>query len=131
MSRLELSILSKTYPVSAVITGCAFVIAARVSGLNPALGVLAGGVFGIVNTWLIALLARATLDPVKRSPVLAAATLFIKLPIVYGTLVLAFWRHWLDPLGFAIGFTLFLATMSILAIIAGAGNFENKREDAP
>ncbi len=131
MSRLELSILSRIYPVSAVITGCAFLCAAGTWGLNLALGILVGGLFGIFNTWLIALLARAILDPVKRSPVLAAATLFIKLPIVYGMLVLAFWRHWLDPVGFAIGFTLFLATMSILAIIAGAGEFVTKREDTP
>jgi len=113
---LELSNLKKLYPVSLILTGVAFICALALARPGIGQGILIGGFFGIINTWLIVLLTESTLHPEKRNPVLAATVLLIKLPVVYGLLVLSFILNWNDPIGFVIGLQLFFISLFIWAI---------------
>ena len=114
---LESSNLRKLYAVSAALTGIVFLIAAASAGLDIGLGILYGGIFGIVNTWLIACLTRAVLDPQKRNPLHASTAFLLKFPVVYGMLVLGFARHWINLVGFVIGFQIFFLSLFIWAIL--------------
>jgi hypothetical protein len=113
---LELSNLNKFYPVSALLTGIVFVCALFIAPTGVAYGTLIGGVFGITNTWLIVRLTESVLDSEKRNPVVAATILVLKLPVVYGFLILSFLLGWNNPLGFAVGFQLFFITLFIWVI---------------
>jgi len=99
-----------------VLTGIAFICALALAQPQIGRGILIGGFFGIINTWLIVLLTESTLDPEKRNPVLAATVLLIKLPIVYGLLVVSFILNWNDPVGFVIGLQLFFISLFVWAI---------------
>ncbi len=118
LSGLNLSVLGKFYPLSVLAT--VFVSLPVWSIYNPdlAYGVLFGGLFGTVNTWLIARLAASILDPVRQNPRMAVITVMLKVPIVYGILALAFSFRWFDPMGFAIGFQLFFILLFIYVIAA-------------
>ncbi len=121
MRDLDLSALKRAYPVSLLFTGCMFFIASAALSLNVGLGVLYGSLFGVVNTWLISLLARYAFDPRKRNPTLAAIAFVIKLPVVYGLLIFAFLRGWFHPVGFLLGFVLFFATVLTYLCLANLG----------
>jgi len=107
----DFSILRRIYPVGAVLTICAFILVDRFIYHDLAIGILSGGIFGILNTWLIVLLTRSTIDPDARNPVIASLVFFVKIPIVYGILIFAFMKQLIHPAGFAIGLQLFLLTL--------------------
>jgi hypothetical protein len=108
---LEFSILRKIYPVGAIVAICAFIVADRVAGRDLALGILTGGIFGVVNTWLIVNLTFSVIDDDHRNPLLALLIFTVKIPVVYGLLFWAFSKQLINLVGFAIGFQLFLLTL--------------------
>jgi len=118
LTGLDISILKRLYTVGALLTGCAFFYTALAHNTHLAVGVLAGGLFGVFNTWLIAALTQSVAGP-RQNPILAGTMLFLKVPFAYGILILAFIRGWIDLVGFSIGFVLFLAGMMVYAAAAG------------
>lgn len=87
------------------------------AGTDLAIGTAVGGLFGIINLLIIIILTRSTLDPVRRNPYLAAFTLTIKIPVIYGVLIYLFAGGSVDILGFAIGFQLFLTSLLIFLAV--------------
>jgi len=128
---LELSNLNKLYPVSALLTGIAYVCVFALGQAEVAYGILIGGLFGIANTWLIVRLTESVLDPEKRNPIVVATILVLKLPVLYGLLILSFLHRWNNPLGFAIGFQLFFIALFGWAIATYliAGRMSTRRGD--
>jgi hypothetical protein len=106
--------MRKVYPVSAALVVCAFVFALLSYGVNFALGVLFGGLFGIVNMLLLSRFVTSFLHPGPHDPIEVGVTFLVKFPLAIGILCLVFWRGWVDPAGFLIGFPIiFIVTLTM------------------
>lgn len=116
MTTLDSLFLKKIYLVSAILTVPAFLCAWYWFGFSPASGVVIGGVFGIVNTHIIYWLTRCTLIPSSRNPIQAVIAFTLKIPIVWGLLILGFSMKWIDPIGFLVGFQVFILSIVAVAI---------------
>lgn len=93
------------YPVIAVLTLLTAAFALAIYGSGLAVGILAGGLFAIINTTLIGNLIRATLSEVRVTRDIFLIFL-LKFPLTYGILIFMLHRQLIDAAGFAIGFTL-------------------------
>ncbi len=116
MKRLDHTFLISLYPVSFVLTVLGSACALIWFGHNIATGVAIGGIFGILNTSLIASLTGCTLIPSSRNPGLAAVFFVLKVPVVWGLLILGFSQKLIDPIGFVAGFQVFILSIVIFAI---------------
>ena len=94
--------------MSAGLTVCGCVYAFYLHGSTIATGILFGGAFGIINTMLLARFVIAIANTGSKDPLEIAVTFLVKFPIVFGLLILVLWRHWVDPVGFLIGFPMIL-----------------------
>jgi Na+-translocating ferredoxin:NAD+ oxidoreductase RnfE subunit len=118
LTRLERPFLAKVYLVSALLTLSAFFLSQFWFSFHFALGVAAGGFFAIANTHIIAWLTSAAIDQTVRIPVKAIIAFTVKVPIVWGLLILAFASGWFDLLGFVAGFQVFVLSLVLTAIRA-------------
>jgi hypothetical protein len=113
---LDISFIRKVYPVGAALAILGFLSALRFADVSLAVGILFGGIFGIINMMLLSRLIVAVLHPGPNDPVEIGVTFLVKFPILIGILVLVLWRHWIDPVGFAIGFPMILLAGLLAAI---------------
>lgn len=130
---LEISFMRRVYPVSALLTGVAFLCALAARDLSTAVGVLAGGLFGILNTALLARVITAAVRPGDVDPIEIAVTALVKFPIALGFLILVLWRGWVDPLGFLWGFPMiFVGALAVLIwhFYFGEGSRSSKADEA-
>jgi len=100
--------------VGLAVCGCAYAFCLHASSI--ATGILFGGAFGIVNTMLLARFVMAIANTDPKDPLEIAVTFLVKFPIVFGLLILVLWRHWVDPVGFLIGFPMILVGALVAAI---------------
>lgn len=132
MEEVKTGFLRRLNPIIAGLTLLMAVCSAAFSGLFFAVGILAGGAFVIINTTLIAGLIRVTLADVRK-PLDIFLAFCLKFPLLYGILVLLLSRHLIDPMGFAIGFTLlpvgFLAVAALDSINPSRTDHETSRGD--
>ncbi len=117
---LDYAILKKIFPICAIVTGLVTLFAYIFFGASLAYGIVYGGLFGVVNTWLIVLLVRSVLDPSRQNIIIAALVFFAKIPIVYGVLILSFYLKLVNLVGFAVGLQVFLVTLLVYAVILNA-----------
>lgn len=111
--------MRKVYPLSLllIVAGSIWSFAAHYPAM--AVGILAGGAFGIANTLLMTRLVLAVANPSPKDPIEIAVTFLVKFPLMLGMLGFVLWKGWIDPLGFIIGFPMVLAG----ALIAAIGHF--------
>jgi hypothetical protein len=76
-------------------------------GAHAGWGLLAGGVWNLVNLWCLSRLLAAWLGP-QRSTARVVRWLVIKFPLLYGVAWLLLSRAWVSMVGFGVGFTLVL-----------------------
>jgi hypothetical protein len=117
---LDYAIFKKIFPICAIVTGLVTLLSYIFFGASFACGIVYGGLFGVVNTWLIWLLVRSVLDPSRQNYIIAALVFFTKIPIVYGVLILSFYLKLVNLVGFAVGLQLFLVTLLVYAVILNA-----------
>ena len=101
----------------ALLTVVASAVSWFIYGHNLAIGIIVGGTFAIVNTMLLANVIKATIKPDNRDAIEIIVTLFLKFPVAIGGLVLILWQGWVDPIGFAFGFTLFPVALLVALTI--------------
>ena len=115
---LDLTALRLFYPLSILVTFVIYLVARDLFSSTLSTGILAGGVFGVLNLGLIIYLVVSVLDPVKQNPLIAFLILAVKVPIVYGLLFMLFAGKLIDLMGFAIGFQVFIVNLLIHAAVA-------------
>jgi len=115
---LDLTALRLFYPLSILVTFVIYLAARDLFSSTLSTGILAGGVFGVLNLGLITYLVVTVLDPVKQNPLIAFLILAVKVPIVYGLLFVLFAGKLIDLMGFAIGFQVFIVNLLIHASVA-------------
>jgi len=114
----DLTALRLFYPISVLVTFVIYLIMRDLTSSTLSTGILAGGIFGVLNLGLIIYLVVSVLDPVKQNPLIAFLILAIKVPIVYGLLFMLFAGKLIDLLGFTIGFQVFIVNLLVYAAAA-------------
>jgi hypothetical protein len=109
--------LNKVYYVCAILTLVVCSIVWAYLGRNTAIASMVGGCFVIINMMIIGRVVRALVKPEERSFTEIALALFFKFPVVYGFLVIAFLTGIINPIGFAIGFTILPIALVTAAMI--------------
>jgi len=113
---LDSGIIRKIYLFGAILTVMAFAICQNLLGIDLAVGVLIGGTFGILNTWLIELLVKDWLTPEKRDKRRLLIAFAIKFPIILAIGFIALGSGWINLEGFAVGFTVFIVSIVFAAL---------------
>lgn len=86
-------------------------------GLSMALGIAAGGLWNVANLWCLAKALHAWLQetPTTRRTVL---WVLVKFPLLYGAAIALLLKPTISPIGFAIGFSVILATCVIMILLS-------------
>jgi hypothetical protein len=129
---LNLSFIRKVYFVSALLTifVCAYIYIRY--GFYLSLGVMAGGLFGIINMMLLGRVVTSLIHNGPLDPIEVLISAFVKFPLALGIIFIVLWKGYVDPLGFLIGFPITLVA-AILTVIAhyymGSGRRIIKEEE--
>ena len=110
--------LSQACLFGAVATVAAAAVASLIGAIGPALGIVGGGMWNLLNLWCLIRLLRAWLGS-QRSSRRVLGWLLLKFPLLYGLLFVVFRHQTISLLGFGIGFTVvLLAALGVLAASA-------------
>jgi len=107
--------IERTLKTTGVILVIIFAFVSVYWGLYPALAILSGGIWSMINMIFLSALVRTAFRPEKVDKLAVIGLAFIKFPLLYATLYFLFSIKIFPPIPMIIGVSMVLAVMVLKA----------------